>query len=75
MYNHNKIIIFILKYLKKQNCKKICIKYHKNKFLFEINIQLKNNLWKQFSIICNPINNFTRNILMKLKNKLFFYHS
>ena len=47
----NKIISFIVRFLKKENFKKICVKYDKYLFLFEINIQLKNDKWEHFSMM------------------------
>jgi hypothetical protein len=56
-YIRNKITIFIVNFLKTQYCKKIFVKFDKNLFLFEINIQLKNNRWIQFSILYEMPNN------------------
>lgn len=58
IYNiQNEIYIFIVKFLKTQNCKKIFLKFNEFLFLFEINIQLKNNTWIKFSIVYEIPNN------------------
>ena len=58
LYNiQNKLSKFIVKFLKTQDCKKILVKINKYLFIFEINIQLKNDKWLAFSIIYEISNN------------------
>ena len=74
----NKIISFIVTFLKKENFKKICVKYDKYLFLFEINIQLKNNKWENFSMIYENNEDFhlydcNSFILLNLKKNFIKY--
>ena len=58
LYNiQNKLCKFIVIFLKTQDCKKIFVKIKKDLFIFEINIQLKNEKWIAFSIIYEIPNN------------------